>query len=233
MGTVVVLRGVGFTPGSAVRFNGAAATVLHYVNAGEVQATVPSGATSGPVTLTNTGAPVGTVRARASYTATPSVPPTIASFSPASAITGTKVMITGTNLSGASSIKFGNLPTANFTVYSPTLLGVRVPDGATQGKITVTTAAGIATSSQSFTPTLSISGFSPATGPAGTVVDIHGIGFTPASTVQFNLIPATSVIFISSTELKATAPAGAGSGRITLATTAGTVQSRTNYTLTP
>ena len=107
VGTVVTVRGVGFTPGSAMSFNGAAATAVDYVNPGEVQATVPSVATNGPVTLTNATVPTGTVRARAGYAVTPLTSPTIASFTPTSGITGSSVTVTGTNLSGANSVKFG------------------------------------------------------------------------------------------------------------------------------
>ncbi len=233
VGTVVTLRGVGFTPSSAVSFNGTTAATASYVGPGEVQATVPSGATSGPVTLTNTTAAAGTVKARYGYTVTPLTPPTIASFTPTSGITGSLVTITGTNLSGANSVKFGGLTTSQFTVHSPTMLRAAVSNGAIQGPITVGTVAGTATSSQTFTPTLSITTISPTDGPAGTVVDVHGVGFTPASAVQFNLIPATAVTYISPTEVKATAPAGATSGPITLTTTTGTVRSRPNYKLTP
>ena len=234
-GTGVTLRGVGFTPGSTVKFNGIAATTVKYLSSGEAQATVPSTATSGPITLTNTSAPAGTVESSGHYTVTPHTPPTISSFTPGSTITGTKVTITGTNLCGANSIKFGSLAAPNFSVYSPTQLGVRVPDGAVTGAITVTTTAGTAASSQSFTPSLSITAFSPASGPVGTVVDIKGIGFTPGATVKFNGTPATTVAYIGSGEVKATAPTGATSGQITLTNTttpAGTVTSAKTYAVT-
>jgi hypothetical protein len=229
-GTVVDIRGIGFTPGSTVNFSGTAATVS-YVGSGEVKATVPSTATTGPITLTNTSSPAGTVKSRTSYTVTPHVAPTISSFTPGSGITGRNVAITGTYLSGNSSVKFGNVAASGVTVYSPTKLGAIVPNGAVAGQISVTTADGTATSSQSFTPTLSITGFSPTSGPPGTVVDIQGIGFTPGSTVQFNGA-AASVSYISSGEVKATVPSSATTGRITLTNTsspAGTVGSAKKY----
>jgi hypothetical protein len=230
VGTVVDIRGIGFTPGSTVKFNGTAATVS-YIGSGEVKATVPPGASSGPVTLTTAA---GTVRARTSYTVTPSVPPTISSVTPISGITGSVVTITGTYLSGASSVKFGSLAASRFTVRSPTSITATVPNGATAGKITVTTAAGTATSSTAFTPTLSITGFSPSSGPPGTVVDLKGIGFTASSTVQFNGTVAAAS-YVSPGKVKATVPAGATTGRITLTNTstpAGTVTSGTNYKVT-
>jgi hypothetical protein len=140
------------------------------------------------------------------------------------------VTITGTYFSGAT-VKFGSL-TASSTVANPTHIRARIPNGATASQITVTTAAGTATSTDSFTPTLSITGFSPSRGPIGTVVDITGLGFTATSTVKFNGTPATTATYIGPTEAKATVPIGATSGPLTLTTSAGTVQARSKYTVT-
>ena len=79
---------------------------------------------------------------------------------------------------------------------------------------------------------MSITGYFPTSGPGGTVVDIKGVGFTPAATVKFNGTPATTVTYISAGEVKATVPAGATTGPITIATAAGTVRGRGNYTIT-
>jgi hypothetical protein len=64
----VDIQGVGFTPGSTVKFNGTPATTVNYISSGEVKATVPSTATSGQITLTNTSPPAGTVRSAKKYT---------------------------------------------------------------------------------------------------------------------------------------------------------------------
>jgi hypothetical protein len=127
--------------------------------------------------------------------------------------------------------------TSAFAVVSQAQLHAKVPNGAVPGPTSLTTADGTATSSQSFNPTLSITGFSPANGPPGTVVDIQGIGFTPGSTVQFNGTAAATVAYIRSGELSATVPAGATTGQITLTNTSspiGTVTSAKNkkYTVT-
>jgi hypothetical protein len=158
--------------------------------------------------------------------------PTITLFTPTSGITGTIVTITGTDFSGASSVTFRGLATFKFTVRSPTQITATVPNGARGGKITVTTPAGSATSTQDFKPTLSIIAYRPTSGFVGTSVDIQGIGFAPTSTVKFNSTPATAVTYINPGEIQATVPAGATSGPITLTTTAGTVQARGTYTVT-
>jgi IPT/TIG domain len=58
-GTVVTISGTGFTPTSAVRFDGVRAKNVTDTSSTELQATVPSKAASGPVSVVNT-APKGT-----------------------------------------------------------------------------------------------------------------------------------------------------------------------------
>jgi lysophospholipase L1-like esterase len=76
-------------------------------------------------------------------------PPTISSFSPAGGPVRTTVRITGSGFIGARSVKFGRLP-GRFTIGSASRIIATVPRGAKDGKITVTTPAGTASSSRSF-----------------------------------------------------------------------------------
>jgi hypothetical protein len=78
--------------------------------------------------------------------------PTITSFSPTAGPVGTTVTITGTNLTGATSVKFNGV-TATITSNTATQIVTKVPTGATTGPITVTTDSGTATSSTNFTVT--------------------------------------------------------------------------------
>src|SRR4051794_8304079 len=78
--------------------------------------------------------------------------PTIASFAPASGPESTVVTITGTNLGGATAVRFAGSP-AGFTVVSGTQITATVPAGAATGAISVTTPGGTATSAASFTVT--------------------------------------------------------------------------------
>ena len=102
---------------------------------------------------------VGNIQIQVTYTA----PPTITSFSPTFACTGSgaSVTITGTNFTGATSVKFNGI-TATYTVSSATSISTTLPSGATTGTITVVTPGGIVTSSANFTvnplPTGVISG---------------------------------------------------------------------------
>lgn len=69
------------------------------------------------------------------------VPPTITSFSPTKGVFsgGTTVVITGTNLTGATSVKFGDDPAASFTVDSATQITAVTPSHAVgSAAVTVT-----------------------------------------------------------------------------------------------
>jgi hypothetical protein len=76
--------------------------------------------------------------------------------------------------------------------------------------------------------TVEITGFSPGTGPAGTAVTITGTAFDAVTAVRFN---GTSAAFtlVSSTEIHATVPATATTGKIEVATPFGSVLSSTDF----
>lgn len=150
-GTVVTLSGTGFTPTTAVEFNGTPASKT-YVNATTLRAVVPSAATSGVIRATNSAAPVGTVQSPTRFTVTPFVAPTISSFTPASGPAGTTVTINGKAFSGASAVRF-NGAAAPFTIVNAAKITATVPAGATTGRISVTTSAGTAQSATNFTKT--------------------------------------------------------------------------------
>jgi IPT/TIG domain-containing protein len=66
----VTITGIGFNSSSIVKFNGTAASSVIHVSSTQLKATVPSTATTGPITVTNTTAPTGTVSSGANYTKT-------------------------------------------------------------------------------------------------------------------------------------------------------------------
>jgi large repetitive protein len=161
--------------------------------------------------------------------------PTVSSFMPISGITGSSVTVTGTGFVPGVTVKFGTKVTTTVTFVSGTEIKATVPNGAVTGMVSVTTAAGTGASASNFTVTLSITGFSPANGPNGTVVTVTGVGFNSSSMVKFNGAAASRVVHVSSTQLKATVPSTATTGPITVTNTtspAGTVRSAANYSKT-
>lgn len=77
-----------------------------------------------------------------SFTTLP-LPPTITSFTPTIAKSGTTVTITGTNFTGVTTVAFGGTPVASFTVSSATSITAVVGSGAS-GSISVFTPGGTA-----------------------------------------------------------------------------------------
>lgn len=144
-GTSVTIYGTNFGCTTSVSFNGASASFA--VNsASQITTAVPSGATTGQITVTTTGG----IAISSNFTVAKI--PTITSFTPSSGNVGASVTIYGTNLTGATSVHF-NGTTASFSAGTSTRMSATVPSTATSGRITVTTAGGTATSSNDFTVT--------------------------------------------------------------------------------
>ena len=221
-GTSVTVTGTNFTTATAVAFNGTAAATFSVAGATSITATVPAGATTGPISVTTLG---GTASSASSFTFVPA--PAITSFSPASGKVGLSVTLTGTNLSSATAVLFNGLEASSFTVAGPTSIVAVVPAGASSGPISVTTPGGTGTSSTSFTvvPPPVISGFTPPSGGPGVTVILTGTHFTGASAVLFNGTAATSFNVVNDTTLTAMVPPLASTGTITVTTPGGSANS--------
>jgi len=76
-----------------------------------------------------------------------------------------------------------------------------------------------------------ITGISPASGLAGTIVTITGTDFTGATAVRFNGMAAASFTVDSATSITATAPTGVTTGPISVTTAGGTASSTGNFTV--
>src|SRR2546428_7561610 len=95
--------------------------------------------------------------------------PKISNFTPVSGTIGTKITITGSNLTGAKAVKFNGV-SAVFKVSSATKITATVPPTTTNGKISVTTSGGTAKSAATFTVLPSMSSFTPSSGVIGSSV---------------------------------------------------------------
>ena len=154
VGTQVIITGTGFqdapSPASAVTFNGTAATTFTVNSNTQITATVPAGATSGPIAVTDSE---GTATSTTSFNVSTGSGPCISSFTPTSGNVGTVVTITGGSFTGATSVTFGGVAATTFTVDSPTQISATVPSNAVTGPIAVTTGSGTTTSTTNFTVT--------------------------------------------------------------------------------
>jgi uncharacterized repeat protein (TIGR03803 family) len=151
---------------------------------------------------------------------------------PSSGKVGAKVIILGTNLKGATSASF-NGTAATFTVVSASEINTTVPAGATTGKVQVKTPSGTLKSNLIFKVTPQLTSFKPTSGEVGTSVTITGVSLKQTTVVTFGGVKATAFIVNSGTQVTATVPTGAKTGKIDLTTPGGTATSATSFTVTP
>jgi hypothetical protein len=225
-GMSVSIYGFNFANATSVTFNGTEAQFSIQPDE-SISAEVPPGATTGPISVTTAN---GTGWSSSSFTLVP--PPTIASFTPSSGPIGTSVDIHGASFTGATSVQF-NGTAAVYTVDSDSEIHATVPSSARSGPISVTNGSGTGDSASSFTvPVPTISSFTPASGPVGTIVDIRGSNLTAVTWMEFNSGPYAQFTIDSDTEIHATVPCGAWPGPIVLGTAGGSGLSSAPFTVT-
>ncbi|AYV46331.1 hypothetical protein CFHF_15635 [Caulobacter flavus] len=231
-GTTVIITGTGFaaaSPTGAVKFGATNATYTINSNT-QITATSPANAAGAyDVTVTTVG---GTSATSAADQFTYVAAPTVTSVSPTAGPTsgGTTVIITGTNLSGATAVTFGATAATGFTVDSATQITATSPaNAAGTYDIRVTTVGGTSATSASdqftYVPAPTVTSISPTAGPTvgGTTVTITGTNLAGATAVTFGGSAATGFTVNSNTQITATAPANAaGTYDIRVTTVGGT-----------
>jgi len=145
---------------------------------------------------------------------------------------GKSIGILGQGLTGTTKVTF-NGTTASFTVSSDTFLTATVPAGATTGFVNVTTPGGVLKSNRKFLVMPAILNFDPTSGQVGTSVTITGTSFTGATGVAFGGVAATAFSVNSDTQITATVPTGAKTGKISVKTPGGTATSSGTFTVLP
>ena len=145
---------------------------------------------------------------------------------------GKVIGLLGQGFTGTTSVTFGGT-SASFSVSSDTYMTATVPSGAKTGSIVVSTPGGTLTSNRTFRVTPQITSFDPSSGPVGTVVTITGTGLTQTSKVTFGGVKATSFSVVADTEVTATVPTNAVTGKIVVTTAGGSATSATSFTVTP
>lgn len=218
-GQSVTLTGAGFTGGSisSVTFNGISAS--YTVNSDtQITATVPHGYTTGNIQVnTDHGSPTIAFTEGA---------PTIASYSPTSAISGSTVTITGSGFTDGTvtGVSFNSIAASSYNVVSNTKLTAVVPNGATTGTLQVSTNHGNATTSFTEGPP-TIASISPSNATPGQTVTITGYGFTDGTVTGVTFTPVGNVpltasyTIVSNTSMTAVVPNGSvGSDVVTVNT---------------
>ena len=142
---------------------------------------------------------------------------------------GTSVVITGTNYTDPSAVKFGSKSATSVTFTSPTSLTAVCPSGAGSVPVTVTTPGGTGNVGTFFyVPPPTLTGLSANAGKAADTVIISGVNLATvlslASTppgVTFGATAAATLGAHNDSSITVTAPAGTGTVPITVNTTGG------------
>jgi uncharacterized repeat protein (TIGR03803 family) len=150
-----------------------------------------------------------------------------------SGFVGAKIGMFGQGFSSSSVVKFGGVAAKSVSLSGATYLTATVPAGALTKAVTVTTGSTILTSPQTFTVKPKITSFSPASGPAGTLVTINGSGLMQATAVKFGTVKATTFTVVSDSKATADVPSGLKPGAVTISITTpgGTANSPTKFTV--
>jgi uncharacterized repeat protein (TIGR03803 family) len=143
----------------------------------------------------------------------------------------TKIGILGQDFTSSSVVTFGSVPATAVLLSGTTFLTATVPSGATTGAVTVTTTAGTLTGSTTFRVIPQIKSFSPPSGPVGTTVTITGVSLAQTTRVTFGGVAATGFTVNSDTQVTATVPTSAKTGKIGITTPGGAATSTNSFTV--
>lgn len=235
-GGTITVQGTNLNSATAILFGTIPAPFFTVLSPTAINVTVPPGLAAGSVPATVTTLSGTSPGFAYTYLATPS-PTTI--FPTADMISGgTTVSITGTGLTGTSSVLFGSTPAqGTISVTGDTLVTVTAPAHPVGTvPVTITTPGGTNSDlSFSFQPPTVVTSISPTLGPlaGGTLVTISGIGLFGANAVLFGAVPATSVTVISDNLVTAIAPAEAAGAVSVVVSTASSVSNGALYQYTP
>lgn len=150
---------------------------------------------------------------------------------PKSGIVSQAVGIMGSGVQGPGYVTFFNRHGSQLNVVSDTYATTSVPDGATTGTVEVISNSHIFESSQKFGVIPVVLSFSPASGAVGTQVVITGNSLKGATKVTFGGVKAIVKKVDSYTQITATVPAKAKTGKIQVTTPGGTADSPTIFTV--
>ena len=213
--TPITIAGTGFDANTTVSIGGSPASSTLVLSTQITTSSSGAVMVPGTVTVQLTAQDGQIALASFSYQGTP---PAISSITPAYAPAsgGTEMTITGSNFIG-STVTVGGAAATAVTLVSSSEIVCLTPAG-TPGPATVTVTNGDGTTASStagaFTyqntgaqPT--ITALLPNFGLVGTPVEIVGTNFQPASQVFFGTLPASDVVFVSSTLITCVVPPAA------------------------
>lgn len=227
------------TPGSTVNLGGVSFLGVTSVSAGSfavpfailsgtnLSFTLPTNAIDANVVVTSPGG---------SYI-TPApieVLPEISSFSPLGGPPKTAVMIYGGGFLNATSVSFGNIPAASFSVVSATTISAVVPDNVPTAPITVATPNGSGSSAAKFSAPPILQSQNPSSGLPGALVTLSGSGLTGVTAVSLGSLTAPFNA-VGDSSITAEVPLSARAGQVlqwSVTTPGGTATLTQSFTVT-
>lgn len=209
-GTEVIIYGRYFRNVTGIQFGGTEASSFTIISDSVITATVGNGSTGAVTAVSSDGQSqlVG-------FTFVLANTPLVTSFYPLKGSSGTLVTIYGKNFSGVSSVSFGGVPAASFSLLD-TMIIATVGQGAS-GAVSVTTPNG-QDSLPGFTyinnnPTdslsLHINSFTPASAAEGQIVIVKGLHLTGTNYVGFGEVMSASFTVLNDSSLQAVVGNGA------------------------
>jgi hypothetical protein len=223
-GTSVTINGAYLTGATEVKFGSIAAATFTAKSGTKIRATSPA-AEMGVVDVTVT-TPAGTSETSPAdeFVYGPNVTAVSPDRGPESG--GTSVTVTGSDLRGATGVKFGSVNATSFEVNSQSSITAVSPEGTGTVDVTVISPQGtsaVGSADQfSYVPAPTVSSVSPSGGPeaGGTEVIITGTNLNEATAVDFGMSPA-SFFINNESSITAFSPAGMGVVDVTVTTAFG------------
>lgn len=230
-GTTVVISGAELAGATEVFFGPSSAEFQADSNE-RITATAPAGTGVVGVRVTTEVGTSPAVRAAQFTYEPPADPPVVTAVTPPEGPVagGTPVRISGTGLTDATAVVFGDVAAGSFEVVDDQTISVTSPAGVEPGTVavTVTTAAGTSTpvEGNEFTylpppePPV-VETIDPDEGPerGGETVVIVGSGFTGATAVMFGDTAAAGFTIVDDGRISAVTPEGPGGTRVAVLVT--------------
>jgi len=148
-----------------------------------------------------------------------------------SGVVGDTVTVKGSNVGVATAVALGDISITAFTIVAANELTFVVPDGAVDGAISVTTAAGTKTKTSNYALKPSVTSAT-ATSIIGGTVTVTGVNLLTVSAVKIGT-KSLPIVSKGATTITATVESGTSTGKVTVTSPGGTATAPADTTITP
>jgi flagellar biosynthesis/type III secretory pathway protein FliH len=228
-GELFTINGVSLADVTSVTVNGKAVSAFKILSESKIQATMPIGASSGPVVVTS---PEGVATGPKLIAV---LLPKVTAVSPLSLGGGEPFTITGDSLTDVNSIKVNGKAVTQFKIASNgASIQAVMPAGASSGPVVVSSPEGTAQAPKPLTiiPPR-IASFAPASLGGGDTLTITGVSLADVTSITVAGQAVASFKILSKTSVSAVMRAGSVSGTVVVVTPEGSAESAKSVTVVP